>query len=138
MDSENDYEVVPANNSCLQTINKPSVTTTPGTSLNNSSQNVNDFQNQHNTSAQYDSNDIDVQPMYGGYLKKFNIKFLNKLYVVNSNNEINAIKDITYNRIFKKDNLLEIKDQNQNNYNLYVVRKKDKKNSLCKLKKIDF
>jgi hypothetical protein len=126
------------NNSCSQTINKTAITTTPGTSVNDSSKNVNDFHNQHNASAQYDSNDIDVQPMYGGNLKKFNIKFLNKLYSVNSNNEINAIKEITYNKIFKKDNLLEIKDQNTNNYNLYVVRKKDKKNSLCKIKKLDF
>ena len=135
MDSENNYDIVPANNSCSQVINTVSVTTTPGSAADNSSQNVNDFNNQHQASAQYDSNDIEVKPMYGGNLK-FSIKFLNKLYLVNSNNEVNAIKEITYNKIFKKDNLLKIKNESMNNYNLYVVRKKDKKNSLCKLKKL--
>lgn len=134
MDSENNYDITPANNSCSQTINKTNVTPTPGTTVGNSTQNVNDFHNQHQASAQYDSSDIEVKPMYGGNLKNFSIKFLNKLYLVNSNNEINAIKEITNNKIFKKDNLLEIKNESMNNYKLYIVRKKDKKNVSCKVK----
>jgi len=110
VDSEDSYKVIPINNKCSSVSNKIVVLET------NNINNVNQINNQLIASSQYDNvKNIIVKPMYGGN-KSFNIIYRNKEYNIISNNEINAIKNILQNKIYKKDYLLNINDS------LYIIR----------------
>jgi hypothetical protein len=71
-------------------------------------------------STKYDNvNNLSIKPLKGGSIKKLTIKFKNKLYhIQNSSNEIQAIKNILNNKIYKRDYLLEILE----NKSLYIIR----------------
>jgi len=122
MDSE-DYDVLPATNTCTSTINKQLVIPTPGTATSQNLNNVNAIGQQHLEDSKYDDTDaIQVKQMYGGNvknLKTFKIIFRKKKYLVNSNNEKNAITDLLNiknikNTNYKKDYLIHIEEINNN------------------------
>jgi hypothetical protein len=144
MDSENDYEIVPANNTCSSNINKQLVIPTPGTTTSQNLNNVNAIGNQHIEDSKYDDTDaIQVKPMYGGNvknLKTFKIIFRKKKYLVNSNNELNAINNLLSlkNSNYKKDYLIHIEELNKiNKNNFYVLESNNKNNKNNKNKKIN-
>ena len=131
MDSETNFEIDPVNQNCKNVVNDQVIQSDPNTNNNNASSNVNTTLDQHTLDSQYDNTDaIIVKPMYGGN-KKFKIIFKKKEYLVISNNEINAIKNVLNNKIYKTDNLLEIKCNN-NKYSMYII----KGNYKNKIKKI--
>lgn len=131
MDSETSFEIAPANQNCKNVINNQVVESAPNTTNSNASDNVNSTLDQHTLDSQYDNTDaITVKPMYGGS-KKFKIILKKKIYLIQSNNEINAIKNVLNNKIYKTDNLLEIIDNN-NKQSLYII----KANYKNKIKKI--
>ena len=131
MDSETNFEINPVNQNCKNVVNNQVIQSDPNTNNNNASSNVNTTLDQHTLDSQYDNTDaIIVKPMYGGN-KKFKIIFKKKEYLVISNNEINAIKNVLNNKIYKTDNLLEIKCNN-NKHSMYII----KGNYKNKIKKI--
>lgn len=132
MDSENNYDVVPANQSCGNISHTSIIQPTLGTPTNNASKNIDYVNNQHQASSQYDTiSNTQLQPLQGGSIKKFIILFKNNNYSIYDTNEIMAIKKIINNKIFKKDHLLEIVEEDDtyitNNYNIKDLFKKSKK-----------
>jgi hypothetical protein len=128
MDSENNYDVVPINNSCNDVINKDVTISSPGSKTAHSDQNITNINNQYDTNSQYDSID-NVKPLYGGILKNnmntlFTIKFRNKVVNIESLNEKKAIKIFLNNKIYKKDHLLEIIHKNKNTHisSFYIIK----------------
>jgi len=122
MDSEINFEINPVNQNCKNVVNNQIIQSDPNTDNDNVSSNVNTTLDQHTLDSQYDNTDaIIVKPMYGGN-KKFKIIFKKKEYLVNSNNEINAIKNVLNNKIYKTDNLLEIKGNNNNKHSMYIIK----------------
>ena len=128
MDSENNYDVVPINNSCNDVINKDVTISSPGSKTAHSDQNITNINNQYDTNSQYDSID-NVKPLYGGILKNnmntlFTIKFRNKVVNIESLNEKIAIKVFLDNKIYKKDYLLEIIHNNLNTHtsSFYIIK----------------
>jgi hypothetical protein len=125
MDSENDYDIIPINNSC-STINNSTVTvSSPGSATSYTNQDITNINNQHAVSGQYDNVDnLTVKPLYGGILKNnnilFTIKFRNKEINIEAFNEKCAIKIFLNNKIYKKDHLLEI--YNKNKCSIYVIK----------------
>jgi len=116
--SSEDYEVVPINNKCTTQVNSLVITTKPGSSVSTVSNNVNSINYQQQVYSQYDNTEeIYVKPMFGGAEHQFNIKFINKYYKIQSDNEINAIKKVLNNRIFKLDHLVIVNDTN-----IYIIR----------------
>jgi len=125
MDSENnDYDVVPVNNSCSTTINSNVTVSSPGSSTSYSSKDITTINNQHALSGQYDNVDnMTVKPLYGGILNKnilFTIKFRNKETNIEALDEKCAIKIFLNNKIYKKDYLLEI--YHKNICSIYVIK----------------
>ena len=122
-DSETDYSVTPANNTCSNTVNNSVTVASPGSQNANTSQNIASVNNQHIADSQYDNVDsITVKPLYGGKNKNifFTIKFLNKIVNINAIDEISAIKLFLNNKIYKRDHLLEIKHNNISS--VYIIR----------------
>lgn len=125
-----EYDVIPANNSCSTIINKQMIVPTPGTPTNSSLTNAQALNIQQQENSKYDTiGNLDVKPMYGGNFKKYEIIFKNKKYIVVANNYDTAISTFlkSNNKNYKKDLLLEIKEFknsfNKNiNYNLYVIK----------------
>jgi hypothetical protein len=94
---------------------------------------INAVQQQHLEDSKYDQTDeIVVKPLYGGNLNNYNINFKNKKININANNEIEAIKNILNNKVYKKENLLEITDK-YNNKSLYVIKTNKKRNNFKKI-----
>lgn len=126
MDSENNYDIVPVNNSCNNVINNNVIVPSPGSDNAKSNQQIESVNNQTDANAQFDNVDnITVKPLYGGFLKNiknilFTIKFRNKIVNIESVNEESAVKKFLDNKIFKKDHLLEIIYKNKNS--LYVIK----------------
>jgi len=126
MDSENNYDIVPVNNSCNNVINNNVIVPSPGSDNAKSNQQIESVNNQTDTNAQFDNVDnITVKPLYGGFLKNikdilFIIKFRNKIVNIESVNEESAVKKFLDNKIFKKDHLLEIIYKNKSS--LYVIK----------------
>jgi len=124
MDSENDYDIIPVNNSCSTIINNTVTISSPGTSTSYTNTDITNVNNQHILSGQYDNVDnMTVKPLYGGILNKntlFSIKFRNKITNIEALNEKSAIKLFLKNKIYKKDHLLEI--YNKNKCSLYIVK----------------
>jgi len=137
MDSENNYDIVPVNNSCNNVIHTDVTISSPGSDTGNSNQNITSTSNQTEANAQFDNVDnITVKPLYGGILKNvknilFTIKFRNKIVNIDSLNEESAIKKFLDNKIYKKDHLLEIIYKNKSS--LYII----KNNYKNKFKKIN-
>jgi len=108
MDSENNYDIVPVNNSCNNVINNNVIVPSPGSDNAKSNQQIESVNNQTDTNAQFDNVDnITVKPLYGGFLKNikdilFIIKFRNKIVNIESVNEESAVKKFLDNKIFKK------------------------------------
>jgi hypothetical protein len=133
MDSENNYDIEPVNSSCNNIINDTVIINSPGSTLNNSDKDIISGTNQHDADAQYDNVDnISVKPLYGGIKTNilFTIKFRNKIININSDSEYNAIKLFLNNKIYKKDNLLEISYKNK--FSLYII-KNSYKNKFIKM-----
>lgn len=125
MQSE-EFDITPANHAC-QHASTEVVKSQPNTSNSNTSNDIQANHQQHQADSQYDNADnIEVKPMYGGN-KNFSLLFEKKNYKINSNNEINAIKQFLNNKIFKKDKLIVV-----NNGSTYLI----KKNYKNKFKKI--
>lgn len=125
MQSE-EFDITPANHACHHASTEV-VKSQPNTSNSNTSNDIQANHQQHQADSQYDNADnIEVKPMYGGN-KNFSLLFEKKNYKINSNNEINAIKQFLNNKIFKKDKLIVV-----NNGSTYLI----KKNYKNKFKKI--
>jgi hypothetical protein len=120
MDSEsNDYDITPVNNQCTNAIKTVVVPSHSG-ATSDTNKNIDDLQNQSIASSQYDSADIkSPKPMYGGY-NNYKIIFRKENYFVHGKDEKNAIKIFLKNKIYKKDYLLEIIQNNK--LSIYIVR----------------
>lgn len=126
-DSENNFDIVPINNTCSSNINTTVIKPSPGSSGSIQDNNLNNIDAQNKANSQYDNVDnIEVKSLTGGSLKNYIINFRTKQYNINSNNEINAIKIILNNRIYKKDYLLYINEKNTNKIEKYVIIRKQK------------
>ena len=133
MDSENEYhDFVPSNSHCSNIKNETLIIPQPGTATTDNLNNIDKLHNQMVANSVHDNVDaITVKPLYGGSKNvDFNINFRNKNYKVNDNNEVNAIKKILNNKVYKRDHLLEISYKNKSS--IYVVRG-FKKNILFKI-----
>ena len=126
MESEDSSNVVPINQTCSKVINTEVIVPSPGSVTATTTQNADNISNQQKANAQFDNvDDLVVKPMYGGIQKKFIINFRNKIMAINTDNEINAIKKILNNKIYKKDYLLEISEEiskNKKNKSMYIIR----------------
>jgi len=121
-DSKNNFDIVPANKTCSSNINTVVVKPSPSSSEASLDNNINNLNAQSKVNAQYDSVDnIEVKPLTGGGFKKYNIDFRNKKYNINSDNEVNAIKMVLNNKIYKKDYLLYINEKNSNKMVTYII-----------------
>lgn len=127
MASENNYDIVPVNNSCNNVINTNVIVSSPGSDTSHSDKNITNTSNQYDANAQFDNIDnITVKPLYGGILNNikknilFTIKFRNKIVNIEELNEESAIKIFLDNKIYKKDNLLEIIYKNKSS--LYIIK----------------
>lgn len=122
MSDSEDYDITPANHACSSVTHSQVIKPTPNSSTGNATNDIDTTTNQHDADAQYDNTDnIEVKPLYGGGLIKFKIIFKNKINYVYSDNEINAIKKLFNNKIFKVDNLLEIFHNNKKS--MYIIQK---------------
>ena len=133
MDSDTNFEVAPINDSCKSTINTNVIKSNPNTNISNNNDDINSGLNQYKLDTQYDNVDnMTIKPMYGGY-KKFKINFRKKDYFLESNNEINAIKHVLNNKIYNKDHLLEIFQNDKNNISSMYIIKANYKNKFKKI-----
>jgi hypothetical protein len=131
MSESEDYDIIPVNHGCSSSTSSLLIKPTLNSSTGNATTDITASSNQYDYDAQYDNTDnIIVKPLYGGSLIKFKIIFKNKINYIYSNNEINAIKDVLNNKIFKVDNLLEIFHNKEKS--MYVIQKNYKN----KIKKI--
>jgi hypothetical protein len=144
MDSENsDYDIVPINNSCTNTINSSVIVSSPGSQTSNTNQNISNINTQHEVNSQYDNVDnINVQHLYSGGKKLknslvFNIKFRNKIINIESSSEKKAIRIFLKNKNYKKDHILEIIYKNKNSIYLIKGNNNNKINKINKFKKIN-
>jgi hypothetical protein len=119
-DSEStDYDIKPINSQCSTYVKTDIVPSHSGTTTiaNN---NIDSVQNQMTTSSQYDSDNItSPAPMYGGN-NNYKIIFRKKSSFINSNTEKDAIKIFLNNKIYKRDYLLEISQNNKKS--IYIIR----------------
>lgn len=123
MSSDPEYDIVPANQECSSVDNKDSIQTTPGTTTAQASSGIDSFSSQHQANAQYDNvDDMQVNTLTGGSKHNYIINFKTKRTSIHGHNEIDALKKFLNNRVFKKDNLVEIKLDNSNKPSIYVIR----------------
>ena len=119
-----DYEITPANTTCVNSINKTIIVSTPGSPAHNTQTHFNAMQNQHIEDSKYDSPELSVQPLYGGkkniMYKTYDIFFRKKMYTITEVDEISALKTFFKNKIYKKDYLLKI--SNNNKTSTYIIR----------------
>lgn len=128
-----EYDFKPANHSCSTIIHPNLLVINPGTKNEATMNNINALQQQHLEDSKYDQTDeIIVKPLYGGNLNNYKINFKKKNININAYNEIEAIQNLLNNKVYKKENLLEITDNN-NNKSLYVIKTNKKKNNLKKI-----
>lgn len=119
-----DYEITSANTSCANTVNKTVIVSTPGSPSNNTQTHINAMQNQHIEDSKYDSPELSVQPLYGGkkniIYKTYNIFFRKKKYTITEIDEMSALKKFFKNKMYKRDYLLKI--SNDNVTSSYIIR----------------
>ena len=116
------FEVVPANNSCLNTVNKPVIVS----SSSSGNQAASDVLAQQAADSKGDA-DLSVHPIpnvqrgSGRNNKEYIVYFMGEKYNLSGlNNEEECIKKIVNNRIFKRDRLIEIR--NNNKISNYIIR----------------
>jgi len=119
--SSNDYDVVPANNSCASQLNKQLIVTTPGTPTTHNLTLVNSVQQQHIEDSKYDNtSNIQVQPLYGGnHMKNFYVKIDKKKHEINAKNAKDAINKLLKNKTFKNEKYIQLTYKNKTN--LYCI-----------------
>jgi hypothetical protein len=126
---EKNYEVLPANHMC-QNSTSSIIVSTPGTSSNSASKNIDMVQQQHIENSKYDSVET-VKPLYGGHL--FTILFRNKTIYLVGKDEKTIIKSFLKNKKeYKKDQKIQIIN---NNLSTYII-KGNSKNKFIKSKKL--
>ena len=121
MDSE--YEVVSVTAHCSNVENTSIIQPSPGSVNTITDSKINDFHNQHIANTQYDSvDDMNVMPLRGGDLNRVTVIFMNKkIYIDNKIKNMDTfIKNFLNNRVFRKDHLLEI--INNNISSIYIIR----------------
>jgi len=111
------YDVIPITNKCDQESIEQNVIIqpTPGSTTSDTLNDLSYQQNQMNENMRYDT----IQS--GGKInkmKKYNIKILNKKYVINGFNEINAIYSFLKNKKYSRQHILTI------GKNLYLIKNK--------------
>jgi len=115
------FDVVPANNSCLNVVNKPVIV--PASSSGN--QGASDVLAQQAADSKGDAN-LSVHPIpntqrgSGRNDKKYTVYFMGEKYNLSEINEEECIKKVVNNRIFKRDRLIEIR--NDNKISNYIIR----------------
>lgn len=114
------FDVVPANNSCSNVVNKPVIVA----NASSGNQAASDMLAQQAADSKGDA-DLTVRPIpytqKGGNNKKYTVYFMDKKYNLSGlNNEEECIKKIVNNRIFKRDRLIEIR--NNNKISNYIIR----------------
>ena len=121
--TQKSYDIIPVNNKGSQVINHSAIVESPNTISAKTSGSINSLDNQQKESSRFDTIDsVNVSALSGGkkILKKFLILFSNKKYINYGLNENESIKLFINNRIFKKDNLLEIIYNNKSS--LYIIK----------------
>jgi len=125
------YTVTPINQQCQNSTNIK-VVSNLGTSTNGTNNELDTVLQQAKLDAQYDSTSSTVKKLYGGndtinkkknknktkliIYNNFKIKFKKKVYNIQSNNEINAMKLFLNGRIYKGDNIITV------NESVYILR----------------
>lgn len=120
---ESDYLVKSAVSQCKNTATVTTVSN-PTSNTAQASQGITDMDNQN---IAFDNNDnvpeistIKAVTQNGGANTIYKIIFRNKTFSSNGKSELDAIKKILNNKIYKKDYLIEI--YNNNNKSIYIVR----------------
>jgi hypothetical protein len=134
-DSSTDYDFKPVNHACDKVVNNSVIVSSPGSQTTQSDKSITDVHNQHEADAQYDNIEAgNIKPLYGGKSKEknllFTIKFLNKTVNILATDEKSAIKLFLNNKIYKKDNILEITHNKKSS--LYII-KNSYKNKFIKM-----
>jgi hypothetical protein len=113
------FDVLPANNSCSNIVNKPVVVA----SASSGNQAASDMLAQQAADSKGDA-DLIVRPIpynqKGGENKKYLVYFMREKYNLSCINEEECIKKVVNNRIFKRDRLIEIR--NNNKISSYIIR----------------
>jgi len=113
------FDVLPANNSCSNVVNKPVVIA----SASSGNQAASDMLAQQAADSKGDA-DLIVRPIpytqKGGKNKKYMVYFMGEKYNLSEINEEECIKKVVNNRIFKRDRLIEIR--NDNKISNYIIR----------------
>jgi len=114
----NNYDVVPVNSHCQNVVNKNIIEITPGTPVAQTTNSLNNIQQQHAENTRYDNiNSYDVKPLHGGGLKIYKnknnsknkifiVKFMKNNYEYTTSSKKKALK-------YFLDNLKEIKSKNR-------------------------
>ena len=122
MESES-HDVIPVNSQCSTIVNKSVISPSIGTETATTHSDIDSHINQVQASSQYDNVDsMEVKPMYGGNMNIYIVNFKNKIIILNGINEKEVIKKILNNKIYKRDNLLQIKIKNSKNESMYIIR----------------
>ena len=121
-----EYDIVPANKACSNQINKNTIISTPGTSINANKVSVNATENQNIENSKFDNVDsMNVKPLYGGIKKNnkyYKINFNNKIKKYKANSELDAINIFLNNNKIPNNYLLEICKSNKKKESLYLIK----------------
>ena len=132
MDSES-HDIVPVNQACQGVIHKdviaPTTASTPTTDVQ---KNINHTEQQSLENSKYDTIDqVDIKPLTGGKKMNYTIIFKNQQHKIIANSELDALKIMLNNRVFKKNYLVEI-IKNKNTKSTFII-KANKKNKFVKV-----
>lgn len=118
---ESDFNIIPANSQCINS-SKTTIVSSSTSPEGKASQNITDINNQNTIDSSGDTINTysDISAIYGGGNTSYKIIFRNKTFSSNGKNELDAIKKILNNKIYKKDYLIEI--FNNNKKSIYIVR----------------
>jgi hypothetical protein len=120
------YDVKPVTSNCSNAPNNVVITPVEGSPTGDTLGSVSQQNSQLNENSRFDT----INTQSGGKKNniKYNIKFINKNYIVYEKNELKAIKNIINNKKYKKEHVLSI------NKSLYII--KNTKNSNNNIKKV--
>ena len=119
---ESDYLVKSAVSQCKNTATVTTVSN-PTSNTAQASQGITDTANQADSDASVDNvqtYSTILRSLNGGANTIYKIIFRNKTFSSNGKSELDAIKKILNNKIYKKDYLIEI--SNNNKKSIYIVR----------------
>jgi hypothetical protein len=128
MTNTTNYDVKPVTSNCSNTPNNVVIKPVEGSPTDDTLGSVSHQNDQLNENSRYDTiNDTMIQS--GGKKNniKYNIKFINKNYIVYEKNELNAIKNIINNKKYKKEHVLSI------NKSLYIIKNTKNNNNIKKV-----